>query len=298
MLGVLTPVRNRLTAEVSDLRDKTEELRLMATKAKAASDEHARRRTLSQQLTLQAAKLREQVAVLEAQQREDARRTVACNEELAALKAEPAPNDSELAEISARVSDLAQLRAKATADVQAAERLQQDIRRSIQAAAEHREAAARAAAIKAAGLVLREVKAEAVASAFGSLLDRANRLCAGVLPARLCYDPERAEVGFVGRHGFYSHKSASGTEKALAYVAISAALSAQAPFRLLMLDELGRLVPSLQLQVMKNFRAAVERGELDQVLVVLPIEAGRVPDAVAPEGWSLLLVGHTEGVLT
>lgn len=173
--------------------------------------------------------------------------------------------------------------------IQTAERLANDLRRAAQAAEAHYLAQARADVIKKVKETLQEMKGEMVTVAFKELLATANKIAGGLLPSELAYSAEDAEIGRIGATGFIPHRTFSGTEKALAYVAIAAALSAKAPLRLLILDELARLTPSVQEAVLDRFADVIKEGVLDQVIAVLPMDCG----AKLPVSWEGFANGYS-----
>lgn len=155
----------------------------------------------------------------------------------------------------------------------AAKRLQRDLQLAQEAAEEHELAAAKLAVVKAFKASLLETKGELVATAFKVLLADANAIVGDILPSPLAFNEEKGEVGRWVPTGWVSHKTFSGTEKALAYVAVAAALAAKAPLRVLPLDELGRLTPDLQERVLVALSKAVDDGKLDQVIAIVPMKA-------------------------
>ena len=120
--------------------------------------------------------------------------------------------------------------------------------------------------VKAFTKLLNDKRGEMVAQAFGKLLLTANQLVGGILPSPLMfYD---GEIGRMGTTGFHPHRVFSGTEKALTYIAIAVALSVDAPLRLVILDELGRLDDSNRIKVQRQLCKAVDYGVIDQFLIV------------------------------
>lgn len=193
-------------------------------------------------------------------------------DELARLEEVPAPTDEEVQ----CAAELAQQRmtelSAANSKIKTGEELAQGIRWAAQAAAQHELSKARADVLTRVRGTLQDIKGEMVAAAFQSLLHTANAIVGDLLLSPLAYDAENNEIGRVGPTGFIAHKSFSGSEKALTYVAIAAALSAKAPFKLLILDELARLTPSMQEATLKRLAECVESGIIDQVICVLPID--------------------------
>src|SRR4029077_3993958 len=120
-----------------------------------------------------------------------------------------------------------------------AEALEQDIKRAAESQLEHETAEAYLLVIKAFGKFLRGKQAELVDDVFGSLLKVANAIVGKILASDLAF--HEGEIGRWDGHRWISHKTFSGTEQALTFVAIAAALSQNAPVRVLIFDELGRL---------------------------------------------------------
>lgn len=113
----------------------------------------------------------------------------------------------------------------------------------------------------AAGKELRVIQSEMVEAAFKPLLDRANSFFAHVLRSPLIYRDK--EIGMVCEGHWVPHHTFSGTEKALTYAALQAALAAQSPVRLMMIDELGRLDGVTADKMIHAVMAAVWSGQLD-----------------------------------
>lgn len=120
---------------------------------------------------------------------------------------------------------------------------------------------------KEAQKLVAALQAELVEAAVGPLVNRANELCGGLLRAPLAMrDGElvmlRPGVGEV------THKTFSGTEKALAYAALSVALGADAPIRLAVIDEVGRLDERNRCKLVAVLCGLVKDGKLDQAVLV------------------------------
>lgn len=214
-------------------------------------------------------------------------RMKAMREELGAMQEAPVLPQHE---IDAALSNVEYLKHQISDNVnrhEAGLRLQQDLVRAAQASADHDEAAARVTIVKEFGKRLKEIKGELVGAAFGELLKVANSICADILPAPLAY--HEGDIGYFSKSGFVKHSAFSGTERALAYAAISAALSAGAQFKLLILDELGRLTSENQAKACQCFADAVETGLLDQVIAILPLDAEDAAAFEAPPGWKLIV---------
>lgn len=140
------------------------------------------------------------------------------------------------------------------------------------AAEEAERARAEAAVLKQACVMLGDLQSTLVNQTIGPLISRANALCGAILQSPLEY-----KDGEIGRHspsGFISHRTFSGTEKALAYCALSVALAATAPIRLVILDELGRLDAKNKAVLITTLCQLQRDGAIDQAILV---------DTVKPE---------------
>lgn len=150
--------------------------------------------------------------------------------------------------------------------------------------AERGEAASRAKAVeerdkaKAEASVLKEflallgaLQSRLVDAAIGPVIARCNELCGGILRAPLEY--RDGEIGFAVPTGFVTHRTMSGTERALCYCAVSVALAADAPLRLVVLDELGRLDLENKSKLFSAVCGLEKAGKIDQAVLV---------DTVAP----------------
>lgn len=197
-------------------------------------------------------------------------RQKALREELARLETVPAPIDTELQAGRAEVQRLTADLATAREAIRKGEALQNDLKRAEEASQIALEAQARRDVIKVVRERLAITKGELVTAAFGELLRVANAIVGDLLTTPLAYDAGTNQVGRFGRTGFISHKTFSGTEKALTYVAIAAALSSKSKLRVLMLDELARLTPEVQGFLMGKLSSAISAGLIDQVIVIMP----------------------------
>ena len=139
-----------------------------------------------------------------------------------------------------------------------------DKRRLAQAETQRDDAKKELEAANAVTAALREIRADAVDRAFRPMLADANRFAAAVLVTPLAYSRERNELGTLRDGIWVSHRVFSGTEKAIAYAAIQAALAARAPLRLMIVDELGRLRDKHVRELIKAACAAIVAGSLDQ----------------------------------
>jgi exonuclease SbcC len=119
---------------------------------------------------------------------------------------------------------------------------------------------------KEAVVLMNELQAKLVDAAVAPLIETANRACGKILPSSLVY--REGDIGFERNGRFYSHRSFSGTEKALAYAALSVALAQDAPLKLVIIDELGRLSRNNKKQLLTLLCGLTEAGIIDQALLV------------------------------
>lgn len=124
----------------------------------------------------------------------------------------------------------------------------------------------------AAGKELRQIQSELVEAAFGPLLERANRIFAGVMLTPLAY--RDGEIGTWRSGVWVSHETFSGVEKALTYAAIQAALAAESPYRVMIVDELGRLRHDNAELAAVAVLNALERGDVEQFIGIDPERPG------------------------
>jgi hypothetical protein len=162
-----------------------------------------------------------------------------------------------------------------------AQSLAHDIKRQAQAAEEHEKAAARRDVIKQVKSKLTEVKGDLVTTAFKVLLDTANGIVGELLPAPLAYHDN--ELGMWRTSGFVSHRTFSGVERFISYVAVACALSAKSRLRVPIIDELARATEGLRERLMANLKRAVESGTLDQVIVIIPSD-----EPLKKDGWDVV----------
>lgn len=217
-------------------------------------------------------------------------RQTSLTEELARLKDVDPPHQSELDAATQALWTLKQQHSDAVQKRDTGKKLQQDLVRAAQAAEEHTLAKAKLNVTKRFGEKLKEMKGKMVTSAFAKLLETSNAICGDILPSPLAY-----HEGTLGRWGtakeggrFIKHTTFSGTEEALAYVALAAGLSADAPFKLLLIDELGRITAELQGVVLEKLALAVKNGLLDQVIAAMPLDVADAENFEAPSEWIVI----------
>jgi DNA repair exonuclease SbcCD ATPase subunit len=207
--------------------------------------------------------------------------------ELGRLAQQPAPSEDELNIAESKCGNAATYLEGAKQRRIAAERLQQQLVDAAKAAESATKAEAMVRVIKAVKAKVTEIKGELVATAFQTLLETSAEITDGVLLSPLAYHEETSQIGRWTPAGFVSHETFSGSESAITYVAVAAALSKGAKFRVLILDELGRLTPKTQDLVLHRLAACVGRGTLDQVIVLVPSDEPLPPR----DGWLTINVG-------
>ena len=148
-------------------------------------------------------------------------------------------NKAALDEVSATYSDLKTRYAEADQRRKRALELQQDLRRAAEAEEEHRHASAAKQVFEDTLKLLKAAQTTAIEDLFQVLLEDANYFANGILKSPLVL--EKGEIGRREGLRFIPHQAFSGTEEAIAYIAIAAGLSRRLKFRLAMLDELRPL---------------------------------------------------------
>lgn len=119
---------------------------------------------------------------------------------------------------------------------------------------------------KAAVAILRTSQAKMVQEAFSPLLAAANYFTRDILRTPLAL--HEGEIGTWREGTWVGHKTFSGAEKRLAYVAMQAALASRSPFRLMILDEMGTIDDGNAMKVARRIGEALEAGRLDQFVGV------------------------------
>lgn len=202
---------------------------------------------------------------------ETARRTLsALDSEIAGLSAKaeelnnlPAPvDDLDDGPLNIRIEDLNRRLREVEAQRTLGIGRQHDLKRLAEAEENRDTARANETAAKAAERVVRELQAGVVEGAFGGLLRTANAICAGLLPFELAYHD--GEIGALRDGQWVAHSTFSGSEKAISYAGVQAALSVRASYRLMILDELGRLDDLNASKLLARIDAMIRDGLLDQ----------------------------------
>lgn len=260
-----------LQAESAELQRKGDALKLLIAEAEA-SEKEARaalealraRFTTARNLRNDEAKARGTLATLEPR----IARVQALQDSLASLPPHDEALAAEVEETQMQINVKTQEIASLDRVLEQQNARHAELTRLAEAEAARDKAQADEARWKQAGDVLRATQAELVESAFRPLLAAANAFFPGVLRAPLDY--HGGEVGMWVSGAWVSHGTFSGTEKALTYAAIQAALAARSPVRVMMIDELGRLTARNAKEVAHWVLKAVDDNRIDQFFGVDP----------------------------
>ena len=195
------------------------------------------------------------------------------NETLATIPAEDPEITAKMDSLKTQLTVNARARDEVEQQKKTAIGRQQDLKRLAEAEKLRDDTKVDIEAITAAGKRLREIQAEMVKAAFTPLLIAANYIFGSILKTPIAYN--EGEIGTWRAGVWVTHRTFSGTEKALTYSAIQAALTSTSPIRIMMIDELGRIATNYLEPLNAAFEAAVASGYIDQVV---GIDAGRAPN--------------------
>lgn len=137
----------------------------------------------------------------------------------------------------------------------------QELQRLAQAETDRDTAKADAAIAADVVKELRKIQGEMVESAFKPLLDLANSFFGDVFKSPLAY--HEGEIGTWREGVWVTHRTMSGTEKALTYAAIQAALASKSPVKIMMIDELARLDDENLADMMAGVACAIAEKKID-----------------------------------
>ncbi|MDE2105732.1 MAG: hypothetical protein KGL39_51385 [Patescibacteria group bacterium] len=107
---------------------------------------------------------------------------------------------------------------------------------------------------------------ELVKQAINPIIESCNRLCNGILKHPLVF--RDGEIGMLSNNAFVRHKTMSGAERTLCRCAVSLALASESPFKLVVIDELGRLSAANKQRLVENVIQLHEAGEIHQAILV------------------------------
>ena len=187
-------------------------------------------------------------------------------EELANLPAAEGTATMELSTIESGIKALNQLIAENDTKRKAALTRAGELKRLAEAEEARDKAKIEEAVAKNAVDALKAIQTKMVEDAFGPLLKTANDFFPTVLKTPLAYNADKQEIGTWRSGVWVGHRTFSGTEKALCYAAIQAALASRSPIRIMLLDELGRLDAINAERLVGAIGQAIKDGKLDQFI--------------------------------
>lgn len=118
--------------------------------------------------------------------------------------------------------------------------------------------------IKVARDTLATERARIIDEAFRPLLDRVNTFTAGILPTPLEF--REGELGRFNGPSWVPVRCFGGAHTAVTYAGLQTALASQAPAKIVIVDELGRLDGPTKEKFLANVGAALKAGLLDQFI--------------------------------
>lgn len=115
---------------------------------------------------------------------------------------------------------------------------------------------------------LTKYQSKLVQKSFNTLLETANQVTAGIMRGALRY--EDGEIGYMRDGVWVNHECFSGTEKLLAYAGLQIALCVDAPSRIVIMDEYGRMSTERKQEVATRMMDLLRKGVLDQWIILDP----------------------------
>ena len=117
---------------------------------------------------------------------------------------------------------------------------------------------------KLALVAMTETQQKLVDAAYNGIVEKVNAFTYGILPAPLEY--RDGEIGYIRDATWVSHKTFSGSEQMVTYAGLCVALCQSSPYKLVILDELGRMAASDKVCVLANMTTLIKRGDVDQFI--------------------------------
>lgn len=168
-------------------------------------------------------------------------------------------SDKATKECTTAVNELSELRKRQEAFI----RKQQDDKRNAQTLQKLTKLEAGLDVSKEVLDILESLQLTIVKQAFGTLIERANKLAGGIMHAPLEY--RDGEIGYVQGQSWVGWKTLSGAEKVLVYTGISLALAWESPIKIIMLDEMNGPLEELNLTLyLQKMVQLVKDGVIDQ----------------------------------
>ena len=155
---------------------------------------------------------------------------------------------------------------------QAYVRYTQDKLRAEQARTARAKSEAELTIYKAVIGIIKDEREKACAKSFGQILETARRFTDGILPLSLVF--HNGDLAMQDGDRFVSHKTFSGIERLVAYTGLSVALAAQAPLKVVLLDEMGWGDLENRTRIIKRMVELTEEGVIHQAFLT---------DSLSPE---------------
>ena len=236
------------TEKALDAMGRLKEAENVLKKAQAANDRHNANVRQSQELVTRLQSLREK------QERVTALRAKVSKEP-------PLPDATAMQETEKHVNELTAQLAALQQQARAAAAANQDALRQAQARAKQEQLRAAGEVLKLAIAKLSEIQARLVQVTFGKLLETARLFTDGILGFELIY--RDGELGYVRAGQWVSHWTFSGSEQLLAYAGLSVALAQEARYKIVLMDELGRLAAGTKEKLLARMLELTARGVID-----------------------------------
>lgn len=139
----------------------------------------------------------------------------------------------------------------------------------------------RAVAMKAAAVIVVEEQRKVGEAAFTAVLKTARYFTDGILNSPLEFingdlgrrvsDKDQSRPGLVAPVGSWiTHETFSDSEQRIAYVGFSVAMAAEAPVKLVIIDEMATLEPNRKVQFVDRLIQLVRKGIIDQAICLEP----------------------------
>lgn len=149
------------------------------------------------------------------------------------------------------------------------QRQQDDEQRNSRALQEHARAKADVEVTKAAIETLEDIRTKMVETAFAGILETVNRITGSIIPEPIEY--REGEIGRWKGSKWIRQQLFSETERALIYAGISLALGKDAPIRIVIMDELGRMDKEETIgKFLATMARLIEEGFIDQFVGAFP----------------------------
>ena len=139
-----------------------------------------------------------------------------------------------------------------------------DQQRAAEATAKHEQKTAELEVCKLAEKSMMALKEETMSAAFNGFCEKIRLFTDGILPGRIEY--REGEIGYFAGASFATLEFFSGTEEMITCAGLSVALAQGSPFKIVIMDELGRLTHGNKLKLLKKMESLLESGVIDQFI--------------------------------